>query len=65
MKVNGVQTQDPTITGYIEDKRPLIARCVQVHKEIMFNPLLHRLFLDHDIIFYFLTTLKKFKKDLS
>ena len=23
------------------------------------NPLLHRLFLDHDIIFYFQTTLKK------
>ena len=23
------------------------------------NPLLHRLFLDHDIIFYFKTTLKK------
>ena len=30
----------------------------------MFNPLLHRLFLDHDIIFYF-KTLKKFKKNLS
>ena len=28
------------------------------------NPLLHRLFLDHDIISYFLTTLKKFKKKL-
>ena len=26
---------------------------------IGFNPLLHRLFLDHDIIFYFKTTLKK------
>ena len=23
------------------------------------NPLLHRLFLDHDVIFYFQTTLKK------
>ena len=32
-------------------------------KEI--NPLLHRLLLDHDIIFYFETTLKKFKKNLS
>ena len=31
----------------------------------LFNPLLHRLFLDHDIIFYFWTTLKKFKKNLS
>ena len=31
-----------------------------------FNPLLHRLFLDHDIIFYFKTTLgKKIKKNLS
>ena len=29
------------------------------------SPLLNRLFLDHDIIFNFLTTLKKFKKDLS
>ena len=29
------------------------------------NPLLHRLFLDHDIVFYFHTTLKKFKKNLS
>ena len=30
------------------------------------NPLLHRLFLDHDIIFYFYTTLKKkIKKNLS
>ena len=27
------------------------------------NPLLHRLFLDHDIIFYFKTALKKFKKN--
>ena len=26
------------------------------------NPLLHRLYLDHDIIFYFKTTLNKFKK---
>ena len=31
----------------------------------LFNPLLHRLFLDHDTIFYFLTTLKKFKKNLT
>ena len=30
-----------------------------------FNPLLHRLFLDHDIIFYFKTRLKNFKKNLS
>ena len=28
-------------------------------------PLLHRLFLDHDIIFYFYTTLKKIKKNSS
>ena len=28
------------------------------------NPLLHRLFLEHDIIFYIKTTLKKFKKNL-
>ena len=26
---------------------------------VIINPLLHRLFLDHDIIFYFLTILKK------
>ena len=32
-------------------------------KEI--NPLLHRLFLDRDIVFYFETTLKKLKKNLS
>ena len=31
----------------------------------MFNPFLNRLFLDHDIIFYFEITLKKFKKKLS
>ena len=29
------------------------------------NPLLQRLFLDHDIIFHLLTVLKKFKKILS
>ena len=29
------------------------------------NPFLHRLFLDHDIISYFETTLKKIKKNLS
>ena len=29
------------------------------------NPLLHRLFLDHDIIFYFKLKLKKIKKQLS
>ena len=29
------------------------------------NPLLHRLFLDHNIIFYFYTALKKFKKNVS
>ena len=29
------------------------------------NPLLHMLFLDHNIIFYFLTTLKKIKKNLN
>ena len=32
---------------------------------VIINPLLHRLILDHDIIFYFQTTLKKFKKNLS
>ena len=30
--------------------------CVQVY--IALNPLLHRLFLDHDIIFYFKTTFR-------
>ena len=29
------------------------------------NPLLNRLFLDHDIIFYFKTTLKKNQENLS
>ena len=37
--------------------------CVQVCTAL--NPLLHRLFLDHDIIFYFHATLKKIKKNLS
>ena len=32
---------------------------------VWFNPLFHRLFLDHDIIFYYLTTLKIFNKNLS
>ena len=32
---------------------------------MLFNPLLHRLFLDHDIIFYFKTMLKKFNEILS
>ena len=37
-----------------------------VYRFNFLNPLLHRLFLDHDIIFYFfLTTLKKLKKNLS
>ena len=31
----------------------------------LFNPLLHRLNLDHDIIFYFWTTLEKLKKKFS
>ena len=31
----------------------------------LYNPLLHRLFLDHDIIFYIYTTLKKSRKKLS
>ena len=31
----------------------------------MVNPLLHRLFLDQNIIFYVKTTLKRFKKNLS
>ena len=30
-----------------------------------FNPLLHRLFLDHDIIFNFLDTIDKIKENLS
>ena len=30
----------------------------------MFNPLLHRLFLDHDIIFYFWTMLKQLNKNV-
>ena len=34
-------------------------------KKVILNPLLHRQFLDHVIIFYFWTTLKKFKKNLS
>ena len=29
------------------------------------NPFLHRIFLDHNIIFYFKTTLKKIKKKIS
>ena len=36
-----------------------------MHTKFSFNPLQHRLFLDHDIIFYFLTMLKKFNKNLS
>ena len=36
----------------------------KVHLDI-FYPLLLRLFLDHDIIFYFYTMLKKFNKNLS
>ena len=31
----------------------------------LFSPLLHRLFLDHDITLYFKTTLKKFEKNLN
>ena len=31
----------------------------------IFNPLLQRLFLDHDIIFYFYITSKNIKKNLS
>ena len=31
----------------------------------LFNLLLYRLFLDHDIIFYIKTTLKKFNKNFS
>ena len=38
--------------------------CMPTFKESL-TLLLHMLFLDHDIIFYFKTTLKKFKKNLS
>ena len=31
---------------------------------MVINPLLHRLFLDHDIILHFKTTLKKIQKNL-
>ena len=36
-----------------------------LYLDIYEGPLLHLLFLDHDIIFYFQTTLKIFKKILS
>ena len=43
----------------------VVAFHYQLYLATSFNPLLHRLFLDHDIIFYFSTTFKKFKRILS
>ena len=38
------------------------SQCLSNHVRV-FNPLLHRLFLNHDISFYFKTTLIKFNKN--
>ena len=39
-------------------------RLISVYSKACLNPLLHMLFLDLDIIFYFKTTLKKIQEKL-
>ena len=50
--------------GYLRTYADEIADAKVITGVKWVKPLLHRLFLDHDIIFYF-QTLKKFKKNLS
>ena len=50
--------------GYIKIE-PTIIRTAPINNSNVLNSLLHKLFLDHDIVFYFQTTLKKFKKNVS
>ena len=48
-------------SGMAQHDRKIVVWEVKHH----LNPLLHRLFLDNDIIFYFYTALKKLKKKIK